>query len=246
MVRAGGAAVLDYRFERRSPIPVLAGETLELLQSRKELVLPPTPWTAPGNQSYSGLTFLIEMGRFLKASRVFEIGTYNGATAWCLARNLPETEVHTLDLPFEQDPSLAYGVSDVSNRIRFEQRAYEVLPMGGSSVVQHWGDSATFDFGSWRRSVDLVYVDGAHSHDYVRADSATAFELVRESGAIVWDDYWRRVPGVRAALHDLSAPLFRVPGTRLVVYFAPAAVRRIKDARLGRGELRAGSRKQGV
>jgi predicted O-methyltransferase YrrM len=228
--RAGGAAVLDYRFERRSPLPALSGETLELLRSREELVLPPTLWTAPGNQSYSGLTFLIELGRFLEASRVFEIGTYNGATAWCLARNLPESEVHTLDLPLEQEPTLAYGVSDASHRIRFEQRAYEALPLGDSRVVQHWGDSATFDFEPWHGSVDLVYVDGAHSHDYVRADSQTAFELVRESGAIVWDDYWRRIPGVAAALHELSAPLVRLPGTRLVVYFTPAALRRIEEA----------------
>jgi predicted O-methyltransferase YrrM len=159
LLRAGGAAVLDHRFERRSPLPVLAGEALELLRSREELVLPPTLWTAPGNQSYSGLTFLIELGRFLKAGRVFEIGTYNGATAWCLARNLSSTEVHTLDLPPEQHPALAYGVSDASNRIRFEQRAYEALPLRDSRVVQHWGDSARFDFGRWRRSIDLVYVD---------------------------------------------------------------------------------------
>jgi predicted O-methyltransferase YrrM len=226
LVRAGGAAVLDYRFERRSPLPVLDGQTLKLLRSREELVFPPTAWTAPGNQSYSGLTFLIELGRFLRAGRVFEIGTYNGATAWCLARNLPGTEVHTLDLPVDQDPALAYGVSDASNRLRFEQRAYEALPLGGSRVVQHSGDSATFDFTPWRGSIDLVYVDGAHSHEYVRADTQSAFELVRESGAIVWDDYWRRIPGVSAALHEQTAPLFRVPGTRLVVCFAPAALRR--------------------
>jgi predicted O-methyltransferase YrrM len=230
VLRVGGAAVLDYRFERRSPFPVLAAEAVKLLRSPEELVLPPTVWAAPGNQSDSGLTFLIELGRFLKAGRVFEIGTYNGATAWCLARNLPEAEVHTLDLPLEHDPALAYGVSDASNRLLFEQRAYEALPHGDSRVVQHWGDSATFDFGPWRGSIDLVYVDGAHSHEYVRADSTTAFELVRESGAIVWDDYWRRIPGVAAALHELSTPLFRVPGTRLVVYFAPAALRRIEEA----------------
>ena len=230
IARAGGAAVLDYRFERRSPLPTLPVEVSERLRSREELVLPPPRWAEPGNQSYSGLTFLVELGRFLDVVRVFEIGTYNGATAWCLARNLPETEVHTLDLPLEHDPALAYGVSDTSNRMLFEQRAYEALPLGNSSVVQHWGDSATFDFGPWREAIDLVYVDGAHSRDYVRVDSTTAFGLVRESGAIVWDDYWRRIPGVSAALHELSAPLFRVPGTRLVVYFAPAALSRIEEA----------------
>lgn len=229
IMRAGGAAVLDYRFEQRSPLQVMPRQTLELLYSGEELVFPPPRWAAPGNQSYSGLTFLVELGRFLDASCVFEIGTYNGATAWCLARNLPATEVHTLDLPLEQDPALAYGVSDTSNRLRFERRAYEALPLANSRVVQHWGDSATFDFNPWRGSVDLVYVDGAHSTEYVHADSTTAFGLVRESGAIVWDDYWRRVPGVSAALHELSAPLFRVPGTRLVVHFAPAALRRIGE-----------------
>jgi len=229
IMRAGGAAVLDYRFEQRSPLPALPAKALELLCSREEFAFPPPQWAAPGNQSYSGLAFLVELGRFLDAACVFEIGTYNGATAWCLARNLPDSEVHTLDLPLEQDPALAYGVSDASNRMRFEQRAYEALPLGNSSVVQHWGDSATFDFSRWRGSIDLVYVDGAHSREYVRADSTTAFGLVREPGAIVWDDYWRRVPGVSAALHELSAPLFRVPGTRLVVYFAPATLRRIEE-----------------
>lgn len=227
ILRAAGATVLDYRFEHRSPLPVLDQPALELLRSSDELMLPPPLWAAPGNQSYSGLAFLVELGRFVNAGHVFEIGTYNGATAWCLARNLPAAEVHTLDLPLELDPALEYGVSDASNRIPFEQRAYESLPLGDSRVVQHWGDSATFDFGPWRGSIDLVYVDGAHSHEYVRADSATAFDLVRETGAIVWDDYWRRIPGVSTALHELSVPLFQVPGTRLVVHFGPAALRRI-------------------
>jgi predicted O-methyltransferase YrrM len=229
MIRAGGAAVLDHRFERNSPLPVLPAEAAQSLRSNEEVTLPPPVWTAPGNQSYSGLTFLVQLGHFLGARRVFEIGTYNGATAWCLARNLEEAQVHTLDLPLEQDPALAYGVSDAGNRRPFEQRAYEALPLHGGRVVQHWGDSATFDFAPWRGSVDLVYVDGAHSHEYARADSRTAFELVRDSGAIVWDDYWRRIPGVPAALHELSVPLFRVPETRLVVYFGPEALRRLGE-----------------
>ena len=228
-VRAAGAAVLDYRFEHRSPLPILDPETLELLRSNEELTFPPPLWAAPWNQSYAGLAFLVELGRFVKARSVFEIGTYNGATAWCLARNLGPAEVQTLDLPLEQRPALEYGVSDAENRTSFERRAYEVLPLATGRVVQHWGDSATFDFAPWRRSIDLVYVDGAHSPQYVRADTATALDLVSESGAIVWDDYWRRVPGVSAVLDELSAPLFRVPGTRLVVHFAPASLRRIQS-----------------
>jgi len=228
IARAAGAALLDYRFDHRSPLPVLEETAREQLRSEDELVFPPPLWAAPGSQSYSGLAFLVELGRFVGARQVFEIGTYNGATAWCLARNLPQAEIHTLDLPLEQDPALAYGVSDASNRRSFEQRAYEALPLGGGRVVQHWGDSATFDFSPWLGAVDLVYVDGAHSHDYVRTDSATALELVRDSGAVVWDDYWRRIEGVKAILDELAVPLFRVPGTRLVVHFAPRILERLR------------------
>jgi len=228
-VRAGGAAVLDYRFNRRSPLPALDERVRKLVGSGEELVLPPSPWSAPGNQSYSGLAFLVELGRFVAARRVFEIGTYNGATAWCLARNLGAAEVHTLDLPVESEPTLELGVSDASNRVSFERRAYEVLPLATGRVVQHWGDSATFDFAPWRGSIDLVYVDGAHSRQYVRADSATALDLVRDSGAVVWDDYWRRIKGVQAILDELPVPLFRVPGTRLVVHFAPVALQRLRS-----------------
>ncbi len=222
--------MLDYRFNRRSPLPALDDGVRELLGSGEELVLPPSLWAAPGNQSYSGLAFLVELGRFVAARRVLEIGTYNGATAWCLARNLGAAEVHTLDLPVESEPALELGVSDASNRIPFERRAYEVLPLAKGRVVQHWGDSATFDFAPWRGSIDLVYIDGAHSRQYVRADSATALDLVCESGAIVWDDYWRRIEGVQAILDELPVPLFRVPETRLVVHFAPAALQRLLGA----------------
>jgi len=228
VARTAGAAVLDYRFNRRSPLPALDERALGLLRSGEELVLPPSLWAAPGNQSYSGLAFLVELGRFVDARRIFEIGTYNGATAWCLARNLEAAEVHTLDLPLENQPALELGVSDAGNRILFERPAYEVLPLSTGQVVQHWGDSATFDFASWQKSIDLVYVDGAHSHQYVRADSATALDLVRDSGAVVWDDYWRRIQGVQAILDELPIPLFRVPGTRLVVHFAPAALQRLQ------------------
>jgi hypothetical protein len=230
VARAAGAAVLDYRFNRRSPLPTLDKRAQELLRSGEELVLPPSLWVAPGNQSYGGLAFLVEIGRFVGARRIFEIGTYNGATAWCLARNLGAAEVHTLDLPLEDQPALEFGVSDAGNRIAFERAAFKTLPLSTGRVVQHWGDSATFDFTAWRRSIDLVYVDGAHSHHYVRADSATALDLVRDSGVVVWDDYWRRIQGVQAILDELPIPLFRVPGTRLVVYFAPAALERLRNS----------------
>ena len=218
---------LDHQFERASTIPALAPHILERIGDHEVTLPPPRLLGAAGNQPVEGLLFLASLGRALGAARVFEIGTFNGLTAWCLARNLPGATIDTLDLPVDQQPALPLAERDPLNRSAQPERLYESLPSPGR-VVQHWGDSATFDFSPWHRGCDLVYVDGAHSADYVSSDSHNAFEMIAESGAIVWDDYWRHEPGVRSVLEKQAGrDLHRVPGTRLVVYLSEPARRRL-------------------
>lgn len=184
----------------------------------------------PGTQTVEGLLFLGSLARALDARELFEIGTYNGLTTWCLAENLPGACVHTLDLPPEETPSLELERGDHSNRRGFAQRLYQATPPQ-ARVVEHFGDSATFDFTPWRGRCDLVYVDGAHSEPYVRSDTANALEMLSDRGAVVWDDYWHNVEGVRRVLdsrRDLD--LHRVPGTRLVVHLRAAALARVSGS----------------
>lgn len=219
---------LDYRFESSSPIPPLAEALLDTIHAQ-EIVLPPRNlWMQEGNQTPDGLMFLISLAKTIGAKRLFEIGTFNGLTAWCFARNLDDAVVDTLDLPADESPLWELEPSDEGNRMAFDRPLYEAMPVLGK-VVQHWGDSATFDFGPWKRRCDLVYIDGAHSEPYVASDSDNALRMVSEHGAVVWDDYWRRVEGVRRVLDRRSdLDLHRVAGTRLVVYLTPGAVRRVE------------------
>ena len=91
-------------------------------------------------------------------------------------------------------------------------------------IVQHFGDSAKFDFSPFIGTCDLVYIYGAHSFGYVKNDTHAAFEIVSTKGAIVWDDYWRRIPDVARYLHTLKhAGLLRLPESRLVVWLSRAA-----------------------
>ena len=189
---------------------------------------PPRLLGGAGNQPVEGLLFLASLGRALDATRVFEIGTFNGLSAWCLARNLAGATIDTLDLPVDEQPILPLAERDPLNRSAQPERIFETLPAPGR-VVQHWGDSATFDFSPWRNGCELVYVDGAHSADYVASDTRNAFEMIAEGGAIVWDDYWRHEPGVSSVLEKLTArQLQRVPSTRLVVYLSEPARRRLE------------------
>lgn len=70
----------------------------------------------------------------------------------------------------------------------------------GHRITQLYGDSAIFDFSPYAGSIDLIFVDGAHSFEYVMKDTASACRMLTDRGVILWHDYsaW---PGVTEALN---------------------------------------------
>ena len=160
----------------------------------------------------------------LQPMAIFEIGTFDGRTTLNMAANIPEgAKVYTLDLPrskavstrlmLEPDDSLYINMELRS--LRFEGTEY------AEKIVRLTGDSATFDFSPYFGKMDLVFVDGAHSYDYVRNDSDIAFKLLRgEGGIIIWHDYaiW---PGVTRYLNELLSRsmdgLRTISGTSLAI-----------------------------
>ena len=143
-----------------------------------------------------GLASLIQPGR------IFEIGTFEGATTLLLARAAPSAEVLTLDL--------APGIP-IAAEVAHEREAVNSARIGvrfrdaGESgrIVQLLGDSTTFDFSPWFDSCDLVLVDGSHAREAVASDTANAMNLIHDSGTIIWDDYLPGWPGVVAAVDEL-------------------------------------------
>jgi len=94
-----------------------------------------------------------------------------------------------------------------------------------AKIRQLYGNSLTFDYAPYERSVDLVLVDANHSYDCVRADTENAFALLRPGGVIVWDDYrWlechSECSGVTLFLNELqkTRSLFSITGTRFAIY----------------------------
>jgi hypothetical protein len=87
-------------------------------------------------------------------------------------------------------------------------------------IKQELGDSANFDFAPFYETVDLVFIDGAHSYEYVDSDTKNAFRIIKSGSIIIWHDYnvW---DGVTKALNKLanSKRLYNIEGTSLVVYF---------------------------
>jgi hypothetical protein len=221
-VKRGGRSILVDDFDANSPIARLPEEIGSRIFSH-EITFPPLRLLEDGNQSLDGMAALVGLAQLIGARTIFEIGTYNGVMAYTLAQNLPHVHVHTLDLPPEKDPVLPLEAGDDYHIQARTSRVYENTAVS-SRITQHYGDSAEFDFEPYVGACELVYIDGAHSYEYVKNDTQIANRLLNHKGAIVWDDYWMNVSGVPEYLHSLDAEeralLYRIPRTRLVVRLA--------------------------
>ena len=154
----------------------------------------------------------------------FEIGTNRGRTTWTVARNNPDVSLYTLDAPPGLERSETRFTLDRDDQIAFRDEscgeAFRGTPEA-ARITQLWGDSARFDYSAYRGQIDFIYIDAAHTYEYVMSDSANALEMVSPTGVIAWDDYTTGV-GVYQAIIELAKqwdrPMYHLFGTRLALY----------------------------
>lgn len=162
---------------------------------------------ADGAVSLLELVVIASLVRERDPALSLEIGTFHGRTTLNIAMNQrPGTEVVTLDLP-------AQDLQRVGKALEESDKKYILKESSGSRfagrrtearIVQLYGDSSKYDFSPYAGRVDLVFVDGSHSYDYVLNDSHVALRCVRPDGVVLWHDYdtphWH---GVTRALNEL-------------------------------------------
>jgi predicted O-methyltransferase YrrM len=171
------------------------------------------------------LLALAAICRSAQPRRVFEIGTYTGSSTLIMAINTPaETEVFTLDIDPADRATHQTGLGVGTFPEFTVGSAYRGAP-AAEKIQQFLGSSRTFDFTPFYGTIDLVFVDADHTYEFVKADTATAFKLLRPGGIIIWDDYrWEpRFPecaGVTRCLNELALgkPVFQLDGARFAIY----------------------------
>ena len=155
----------------------------------------------------------------------FEIGTSLGRTTWTVAHHNPTLEIYTLDVPqtTEADETAFAVGADDRTYFRPAQACGEAFRETSESdrITQLWGDSATFDYTPYTDKIDFVYIDGAHTYEYVKNDTQWVLQMLSPDGTIVWDDYVTS-PGVYEYLNELAPsldrPLYHLLGTRMAIY----------------------------
>lgn len=200
-------------------------ETVQNVELREIPAIGHTVVEGPIDDSHRLL--LAALARALRYRTFFEIGTNRGWTTWTVAHNNPELSAFTLDVPpdvaaadaaFELPPDDHRFFGPASRGACGE--AFRDTPEA-ERITQLLGDSARFDFSPWHGKIDLVYIDGAHTYDYVKSDTDNALRMLSPAGTIAWDDYTSN-PGVWKAVGEFAAgadgPVFHVFGTRMVLY----------------------------
>jgi len=165
------------------------------------------PFEIKGNISLLELIVVAKLVKYYKPQNLFEIGTFDGRTALNLAANCgAESKVYTLDLPQVEITSTILALSPGEEIfINKERSGSKYLGTDcEKKIIQLYGDSASFDFSPLKGTIDLVFIDGSHSYEYVLNDTDVALKLLRNGqGVILWHDYGRW-EGVTKAVNEFS------------------------------------------
>ena len=218
-IRVIANTIADFQDTPDGELPVI--KLHELCPGIESLELPltvsfPEGYELPTNE-YVCLAGLIG---YLKPGKVFEIGTYKGRTTRLIAELTPERcQIYTLDLPPRLMVSGAYFSEERPELIGEEFRNHPLR----TKIIQLHGDSRSFDFRPFYGQMNFIFVDGDHSYEVVKRDTAQALRMVKSGGVIVWDDYFPgSTPGVVRCVNELAGtkPIHRISGTRFAYYRA--------------------------
>lgn len=167
-----------------------------------------------------GLAILIQKAR---AKRIFEFGTHRGVSTTQLAVNLPDDgEIVTLDLP-RDDTSTQFAVDchaekEVANFPRKGDLIPEELRKKVTFLTK---DSALFDPKPYEKSMDFIFIDAAHTLEYVKNDSEKAWVMLRPGGIMAWHDCRAQSPDVVKYIRACSYQPRRIFGTTLAFATKP-------------------------
>lgn len=159
------------------------------------------------------------------ARRVFEFGTYRGVSTTQLVLNLPaDGKVLTLDLPVT-DLNTQFELDTLGEvEVVKDARKGELIPPHLRSRIEFIAlDSAKFDPGPYEGSMDLVFVDGAHTAEYVKNDSEKGWRMLRPGGILCWHDCRFNSPSVIKYLRSCSYHPKRIIGGSIAFAEKPAA-----------------------
>jgi hypothetical protein len=91
---------------------------------------------------------------------------------------------------------------------------------GSEKILQHYGDSKSFDFAPYLEPVDLFLVDGAHDYASAHSDTRNAIACTRPGGWIIWHDFanYGEYNDVARAVLEWAPDAVQIGNTQLAIW----------------------------
>jgi predicted O-methyltransferase YrrM len=123
-----------------------------------------------------------------KKINALEIGSWEGLSSYFLLHSLPKSQLTCVDT-WEGSEENKNVSSEILKTI--ETKFDENLNPFKERLKKHKGTSFSFfEKNQFKSIYDFIFIDGSHYCDDVMVDSIKCFELLKDGGIMIFDDYF--------------------------------------------------------
>lgn len=133
---------------------------------------------------------------------IVDIGTGRGKSSFTLTYgSYNSVSVYTIDIYINRH------FLDIRKRFGWEYRLHHLL-----------GDSKHLGAKHWKKEIDLLFIDGDHSYEAVKADTKLWGKHVKPNGYILYHDYSHANAGVRRLVDQQEGEMFEKVELDRIIY----------------------------
>jgi predicted O-methyltransferase YrrM len=149
---------------------------------------------------------LYGLARSLKPRVAVEIGSARGRSACFVGLALKENGSGRL---YAIDPHTQTAWNDLGSVDTLSTMRQHIAELGLTETVEIVRSTSAEAAAGWSEEIDLLFIDGDHSYEGVKADWERFSPFVSEFGVVVFHDtIWNRRPDPRYARNDMGVPDF--------------------------------------
>ncbi|MBN8575709.1 MAG: class I SAM-dependent methyltransferase [Cytophagales bacterium] len=122
---------------------------------------------------------------------IVEIGSFQGRSTVSFALGCVGTQKHVYAIDLFEGDNDMYGVGDFQNRF-----VHHVKSCGVEAHVTPIKQHSLEVAATWSKPIDVLFIDGSHEYDDVKADFHAFFPFVKKGGIIAFHDIKGKWEGV--------------------------------------------------
>jgi len=145
-------------------------------------------------------------------STIVEIGSFMGRSTACLALGSPnETKIYAIDT-FQGNSKDFYSGRQFKGDGFYKKFLSNIASVGKSKMVEPIAGFSSDVGKTWRKPIDLLFIDGSHLYEDVKSDFELFYPWVKKGGMVVFHDVSPKFSGVTKVWEKQALPKLSTTG----------------------------------